>query len=256
MDKIFSFLRESQKYIDFLFFSSEMAKTLTCFRFREKKPLLTLAALNLERTMALKTFVKINRITNLTDARFCAGMNVDVMGFCLESDEANFLTPTQFKEITGWVSGIEFAAEFKLAPLDKVKGILENYPNITWIESENLETLVELGETGMQLIYKQPIDDEDTWQENTMKKLKELGASVHLISETETLTQKKLDLIHSISTYCKIILGFGITPDSAENILSSHSISGFALDSGDEIKPGLRDFDKLADILEILEVED
>jgi phosphoribosylanthranilate isomerase len=31
---------------------------------------------------------------------------------------------------------------------------------------------------------------------------------------------------------------------------------GFALDSGDEIKPGLRDFDQLAAILESLELED
>jgi phosphoribosylanthranilate isomerase len=206
--------------------------------------------------MALKTFVKINRITNLTDARFCAGMNVDVMGFSLESDEPNFLTPTQFKEITGWISGIEFAAEFKNASSDEIKGILENYSNITWIESQNLETLLGLGETGMQLIYKQKIDDEGTWQENTLKKLKGLEISVHLISQTETFTQKKLDLIDSISSYCKVILGFGITPETAENILSTHAISGFALDSGDEIKPGLRDFDKLADILEILEVEE
>ena len=206
--------------------------------------------------MALKTFVKINRITNLTDARFCAGMNVNVMGFCLESDAANFLTPIQFKEITGWVSGIELAAEFKHASSDEVIGILENYPNITWIESENLETLMGLGETGMQLIYKQTIDEENTWQENTLKKLEALGISVHLISQTETLTQKKIDLIHSISTYCKVILGFGITPETADTILSSHAVSGFALDSGDEIKPGLRDFDKLADILEMLEVEE
>ncbi|MFT7424854.1 MAG: phosphoribosylanthranilate isomerase, partial [Algoriphagus sp.] len=34
--------------------------------------------------MALRTFVKINGITNLTDARYCSGMYVDLLGFTFE----------------------------------------------------------------------------------------------------------------------------------------------------------------------------
>jgi phosphoribosylanthranilate isomerase len=31
--------------------------------------------------MPLKTFVKVGCITNLSDARYCAGMGVDMLGF-------------------------------------------------------------------------------------------------------------------------------------------------------------------------------
>lgn len=206
--------------------------------------------------MALKTFVKINRITNLTDARFCAGMNVDLMGFSLESDSIHFLTPTQFKEITGWISGIEFAAEFKNASSDEIKGILENYPNITWIESENLDTLIELQATGLKLIYKQPFENVVKWKDTLVEKIKKHSISLHLTSLNNRFMPEKHELIVDFSKHFKVILGFGITPETVENILSTYEISGLALDSGDEIKPGLRDFDKLADILEMLEVEE
>ncbi len=33
--------------------------------------------------MALKTIVKVGNITNLSDARYCAVMGVDMLGFCL-----------------------------------------------------------------------------------------------------------------------------------------------------------------------------
>jgi phosphoribosylanthranilate isomerase len=206
--------------------------------------------------MALKTFVKINRVTNLTDARFCAGMNVDVIGFSLEADSEHFLNPSQFKEITGWISGIELAAEFKNASSSEIMAILENYPNISWIESENLETLIELQTSGLKLIYKQPFENVVKLKDKFVEKIKKHSISVHLTSQNNHSIPQKHDLAIVFSKHFKVILGFGITPETVENLLSSYEISGLALDSGDEIKTGLRDFDKLADILEILEVEE
>lgn len=206
--------------------------------------------------MSLRTFVKINRVTNLTDARYCAGMNVNVMGFSLESDSAHFLTPTQFSEITGWISGIEFAAEFKTATSEEILGILESYPHITWIESENLETLIELQASGLKLIYKQPFENVVKWNDTLVEKIKKHAISLHLTSLNNSSIPEKHELNIDFSKLFKVILGFGITPETVKNILSTYEISGLALDSGDEIKPGLRDFDELADILEILQVEE
>jgi phosphoribosylanthranilate isomerase len=206
--------------------------------------------------MALKTFVKINRVTNLTDARYCAGMHVNVMGFCLESDSAHFLSPIQFAEITGWISGIDFAAEFKNSSAAEVKEILGHYPGISWLESESLSTIFDLQETGMKLLYRVSIEEARIWQEETMKNLRSADISVHLTTQSEKLSAENLEFIRSLSKYCQVILGFGVDPETVNSLLSIESISGFALDSGDEIKPGLRDFDQLADILECLETED
>lgn len=206
--------------------------------------------------MPLKTFVKINRVTNLTDARFCAGMNVNVIGFCLEKDSPNFVDPTQFKEITGWISGIEFAAEFKNASSNEVMKTLENYPNITWIESENLQTLIELQETGLSLIYKHSIEKLENQFNPLQNPLKKHPVYIHLTSTNGSSVFEKNAFLSDLSTDFKVILGFGVTPETVENLISTCSFSGIALDSGDEIKPGLRDFDQLADILELLETED
>ncbi len=205
--------------------------------------------------MSLKTFVKINRITNLTDARYCAGMYANVIGFSLEDDSPNFINPSQFGEITGWISGIEFAAEFKNASSDEILGTLENYPGISWVESERLESLLDLKVDGLNLIYKLPVEKLDDL-DGLAEKLKNHSLTFHLTSKEDTLTSDHIDLIQSLSSFGKVILGFGISAENVTELSDNASISGLALDSGDEIKPGLRDFDLLADILEALEIED
>jgi hypothetical protein len=43
--------------------------------------------------------------------------------------------------------------------------------------------------------------------------------------------------------------------DEAKAALSNASVHGIALNGGPELKPGLKDYSALADILELLEVE-
>ncbi len=205
--------------------------------------------------MSLKTFVKINRITNLTDARYCAGMYANVIGFSLEADSPHFVSPSLFGEITGWISGIEYAAEFKNASSEEIVATLENYPGMTWVESERLESLLKLNVEGLNLIYKLQLENLGNLDE-LAEKAKNHSFTFHLTSKEDTLTPDHLELIHSLSSLGKVILGFGISTENVSELSENASINGLALDSGDEIKPGLRDFDLLADILEALEIED
>ena len=48
--------------------------------------------------MALKTFVKISGVNNLSDARYCAGMGVNQLGFNIEDKHPNYTDPQSFKE--------------------------------------------------------------------------------------------------------------------------------------------------------------
>lgn len=205
--------------------------------------------------MSLKTFVKINRITNLTDARYCAGMNVDVIGFNFETSSPHYVSPAQFGEITGWISGIEFAAEFKNTSPNEINIVLEKYPGIAWVESEELESLLELKGKGLNLIYKLPIEDLAKGKDEIGEKIKNHPITFHLTSKANTLTAEHLAHIQALSSLGKVILGFGISAENAAELSEHPNISGLALDSGDEIKPGLRDFDQMADILEALELD-
>lgn len=205
--------------------------------------------------MSLKTVVKINRITNLTDARYCSGMHVDILGFCLESSSPNFISGNQFQEITGWIAGIDYAAEFSQSTAAEITALMPSYPGISWIESEHLDTLLALKDLGLGLIYKVSIE-----QLLLLPELKQLlhgqEITLHLTSSQETITSEHQELIKELSSFSKVLLGFGVQSNTASQLSALPGVHGLALDGGDEIKPGLRDFDQLADILESLELED
>jgi phosphoribosylanthranilate isomerase len=205
--------------------------------------------------MALKTKVKINRITNLTDARYCSGMYVDVLGFSLEKGAPHYLSPSQFQEITGWISGTDYAAEFTDSDAFTIERQLADYPGITWIESGDLDTLFQLKSLGKKLIYRTSLDE----VESILPKLALLNQdqiTLHLTSNENILTLDNEIFIKELASKVSLFLGFGISPENASALADIPGLLGLAMDGGDEIKPGLRDFDQLGSILENLELAD
>ncbi|RAI94100.1 phosphoribosylanthranilate isomerase [Algoriphagus yeomjeoni] len=206
--------------------------------------------------MALSTFVKISGITNLSDARYCAGMYVDLLGFSLEEESEKFINSTLYNEITGWVSGLEFVGEFQSYESDKVLHTLENYPTIKWIEHDRIESLVNLEGKGLGLIYKMDLEDVRHIEIEVAEKLNTLGIIFHVTSMHEELNEEDKEAIKLLSDNCRVILGVGITAENVQKLIAELGIYGISLTGGKEIKPGLKDFDELADILEALEVDD
>lgn len=206
--------------------------------------------------MALSTFVKISGITNLSDARYCAGMYVDLLGFSIEERSEKYITPSQFDEITGWVSGLEFVGEFESYKSTQILETLENYPSVKWIEHERIEPLAELEGKGFGLIYKMDLEEVRHIELLVADKLNESGIIFHITSTHEELDEEDKEAIRLLSKNCKVILGMGITSSTVENLISELNLYGISLTGSEEIKPGLKDFDELADILEALEVED
>ncbi|MEP0712684.1 phosphoribosylanthranilate isomerase [Algoriphagus sp.] len=206
--------------------------------------------------MALSTFVKISGITNLSDARYCSGMYVDLLGFSLENESEKFISPTQFSEITGWVSGLEFVGEFLTYSVDEIVNTLENYPTIKWVEHDRIEPLVALEGKGFGLIYKMDLKEVRHIEQEVATRLDQSGIIFHITSETEELDKDDKESIKILSENCKVILGVGISASTVHEVIKELNLYGISLTGGTEIKPGLKDFDELADILETLEVED
>ena len=206
--------------------------------------------------MALSTFVKIDGVTNLSDARYCAGMYVDVLGFNLEESSQKFLNPTQYEEITGWVSGFEFAAEFETEEADIIQLKLEKYPNITWIQHQRLDTLLKLKDTGKNLIFQADIAELAHIESQVAEKLQSEGVYLLLKADHEKLNKDELTTISILAKSIQVILGSGISAFNVKKLVDDLGLFGISLEGGEEIKPGLKDFDELADILEELEVED
>ncbi|MDX5338635.1 MAG: phosphoribosylanthranilate isomerase [Cyclobacteriaceae bacterium] len=206
--------------------------------------------------MALQTFVKINHVTNLTDARYCAGMMVDLLGFSLDTENPNYVSPAEFKEITGWVSGVEFVAEFTWNPTLDMEEILKEYPEVKWIEFDRLEDLKNLEGKGYSLIYKVDLKEIKHLEAQVSEFASQADILIHIHTENEELTDADMQSILTLSEKCKVLLGSGIHVDNVLILLEELKLHGITLNGGKEIKAGLRDFDQMADILETLEIED
>lgn len=189
--------------------------------------------------MSLKTKVKAGNITNLSDARYCAGMGVDWLGF-----PSNAIDPKTFAEITNWVTGPQFILEIDSHSLS------DEYP-IEFIQTDSKQ----LGNSTFskaKLIITLPITD---WE-----KAKELirtnkdRIEFLVVSNLTGDHHKDGDMIKSMTDQAEVFIDLDSSPYSLNEVLK-FKITGINISGNQELKPGLKDYAELADVLEQLEVD-
>lgn len=189
--------------------------------------------------MSLKTKVKAGNITNLSDARYCAGMGVDWLSF-----PADVVNPTTFKEITDWVTGPQFVLEVnESTPIDRVGQYQVSTLEITSSQLDLIDRL-----PSFEWIITLPLS---SWvvQKNELIRCKDKISLLVL-----DFDHQDQDAIFDIAAHFKILINQSdkYTLDS----LLELPIEGINVTGESELKPGLKDFEKLASILEELEVID
>ena len=209
--------------------------------------------------MALKTFVKISNVNNLSDARYCSGMYVNLMGFSLEKNNEYYVTPTAFKEITDWLSGLEYVAEFSNSHPDNILEAMAQYDGFSYIQIAERLHLPMLKNTSYPLIFKYTLEKAEDLEDllDLAPTLKENDILLNLESDTSMeITGEIQEEIKKIAAKCELLLGFGFDDKNIDQLLNTIPLKGISMKAGHEIKPGIKDFDEMADILEALEVED
>ncbi|MGY6558147.1 MAG: phosphoribosylanthranilate isomerase [Nitritalea sp.] len=209
--------------------------------------------------MALKTFVKINQVTNLSDARYCSGMYVDLLGFCMEEGQEGYVLPETFQEIAGWVSGVGFVAEFSVSHPDSILAKVQSLPQVTHIQVREAHHLPLLAGSSYSLIFAQKVESAAEIASLATKAQGFEALDILLLLESDTLTVATAEVreaIQSLAAKVPVLLAFDLEAQTLENTLSVLQVKGIALSGGQEIAPGLKDFDELATILEALEQED
>jgi len=196
--------------------------------------------------MALKTFVFISTVNNLSDARYCAGMHVDLIGFNVEKDNSKYINPETFKELTEWLSGVEFVAEFEDSDLEQISETLQSY-EVNHVMVNDAKLIEPLQTKGLKVILKTDIN-------NSLDSIN--PDLLVLTSSSDQMTADKEAIIKNVSVNHDILIGFGLDDKNVELVLEQTKAKGIALTGSDEIKPGYKDYDELADILETLEIDD
>jgi phosphoribosylanthranilate isomerase len=205
--------------------------------------------------MALKTSVLVNGINNLSDARYCAGMGAEMMGFNLDDAHPNHISEEAFKEITGWVSGIQLAGEFDEAAAAEINRKAFEL-NLDFVQLNKTFLLDEIRKIEKPVIQKVYIN-KDTIETELAEMLELYQADVRyfLIYSTDftTIDDTNIRLLRDLAKKYPIIIGFGVEKDNLDAIVEEIKPAGIGLQGSDEIKPGLKTFDELEEIFEVLE---
>lgn len=205
--------------------------------------------------MALRTSVIVNGINNLSDARYCAGMGVDIVGFNLKLDDPERVQPETIKEISGWIAGVQVAGEFLRARPDLINELAEEF-NLDYIQLDVPYLIDEIEEINRPVIQKVFIN-KDTVESELMEMMELYSPYVHSFiifsDDFSSVDETNTRFLASLAANYKIYLGFGIGKDNIKATLESIKSAGIGLQGGHEIKPGLKDFDELAEIFEEIE---
>ena len=205
--------------------------------------------------MALKTTVLVNGINNLSDARYCAGMGADMMGFNLDNSHADHLTEDAFKEITGWVAGIQLVGEFDEAGATEINEKAFNL-NLDFIQLNKTYLIDEIRKIEKPVIQKVFIN-KDTIETELVEILELYHADVNCFliysDDFNTIDDTNCRLLRDLAKRYKVIIGFGIEKSNLNYILEEVKPFGIGMQGSDEIRPGLKTFDELEEIFEALE---
>lgn len=91
-------------------------------------------------------------MTNLSDARYCAGMGVEMLGFSIDETSDTYVDLKRFQDIRSWVSGVQIVAETdSLEAETLLERLIQYQPDaiqvshaelLPWLKSETSKPLI------------------------------------------------------------------------------------------------------------------
>lgn len=203
--------------------------------------------------MSLRTFVKISNVSNLSDARYCAGMGVDQLGFNFNPSVEDSISAELFSEISGWISGPQFVGEFDDLPADQVIDFQKDIA-LNVLEITNMDQVEKLNLLGKPISFKISVEHEAQLNElkGQLSYLDELVDQVVIHSSQAGLYNRLNEMASFYHGRLKLIKGFDLAPTEEIVVGNFH---GIQLQGTPEDQPGYKDYGDVMDILESLEVD-
>lgn len=185
--------------------------------------------------MEERPLVYVNRITNLSDARYCAGMGVDFLGFVMDPADPDYVSPELYHDLVGWVSGPARVLEIGEAIFNEDQ-VQERYaPDFLHIPYSRLG---EFANTRWKLMVEIPVNQ---WAPGLPSNPQ---LAFWILAGLSKPSLSKSDAPYFIS-------GPSFDGSVAEH-LRSCGARGIVLSGSQESAPGLKDYDHLSQVLEEL----
>lgn len=191
--------------------------------------------------MPLKTIVKVSHISNLSDARYCAGMGVEMLGFRVIPGAEHYMPQQVFQDIRGWISGPKIIAElYGISNPEQIVSAVQTYApdcfELTFDEYKTFKKMLSLP----CIVYF-----------NLAKEM----TSLHLDTNVSYLLLDEGTSCADISiTNIPVLIKINALRNLNEK-LTEGCFKGFVLEGPKELRPGVTNYDQLGTILESLEVD-
>ena len=195
--------------------------------------------------MSLKYFVHVSSISNLSDARYCSGMMVDSLGYNFDENSNFKISTDTSNEISKWVNGVKFIAEFNNSSTKYINSILDKgFFDAVELNIEN--TIKGLNFDPKSIIVKISDPNKINYDINdflssNFPKVETLiidNLNLKNIKNLEHIDRKYMLIINPYNDF-KSILKF----------LDKYNY-GLLLKGSSEIRPCLKDYDSISNILE------
>lgn len=212
----------------------------------------------------LKTQVKASSVTNLTDARYFAAWEVKWLGFNLDANAENYLTPVKMKAIKEWVDGVKVVGEFGLqsaAEIEQTAELLElkiiqvgQFADVELVKSLSKfsifkEIIIETASSETELLDQ--IHDFASHCECFILDFAKNGFSWKDLITGEVLS---LDLLQNLCEKYPILISIDCLAEELENLLNILNPMGISVKGGEEEQVGMKSFDELDEVFEAIEV--
>lgn len=195
--------------------------------------------------MLLKVKVYVGNVTNLSDARYCAGMGADMLGFPIGASEGK-ISPETFLEIAEWVTGPAFVLEYndqmdqsllaKVTPLETVQ-----FFRVPFHLLKSLPPFL----SDKKLIIDASITEARSLSEHE---------GIAFIILTDNLSAENQSEIQKINQTIPVFIPFEKLSGQMDKI-GELPPYGIVLSGSEEDKPGQKNYDKLSAVFELLETD-
>jgi len=192
--------------------------------------------------------LKVNGISSLTDARYCAGMGVQKLGLNFDQNGSGSMDPNQFSSVKAWIEGVSWIGTYFGTDIDTFKNLVAQYQIVDWVLlPELLMANADLTDQPLTINLKVNYLSDITFEYQS-------PVSGFEISTNSCLFQDGLEKLNSVLGENKRLYLEDIP--NPEFVLDTHHQFpeiGFILVSGEEERPGWMDLSDLQDMLEQLE---
>lgn len=205
--------------------------------------------------MSFLTKIKLGNVTNLSDARYAAAVGINYIGFCFDPSAQNYIAPIKAKEMIDWITGSYIVAEFGEQSFNEINDISELL-GVNVIELNNRLLPDELLAFGKPIIKK--IDVSVFSFEQVKKEIESYRQACDVFHLYASGHEQLLnaDQLKELCSNHQIIWGFDVQLDTMMEVIETYAPFAFNISGGQEEKAGIKDFDELNELLDVIRLDE